>query len=98
MGEGGILGQIATPPGSSGVIIVSLYAEGLGPSPSTILRSTDGGRSMTPTTYHDHGAGFIDLQFVSPTAGWVVHGYPGASIDELMQTTDAGATFAPVAF
>jgi photosystem II stability/assembly factor-like uncharacterized protein len=97
MGEGGILGQIATPPGSSGLIIVSLYAESLGPSPSTILRSTDGGRSMTPTTYHDHSAGFIDLQFVSPTAGWLVHGYPGASVDELMQTTDAGATFAPVA-
>jgi photosystem II stability/assembly factor-like uncharacterized protein len=68
----------------------------LKPSPSTILRTTDGGRSVTPTRYHDKGAGFTDLQFVSPTAGWVVHGYPGGAVDQLMYTTDTGATFAPV--
>jgi photosystem II stability/assembly factor-like uncharacterized protein len=96
LGGGGILGQLATPPGSNGVIVVSLYTESLKPSPSTILRTTDGGRSVTPTRYHDKGAGFTDLQFVSPTAGWVVHGYPGGAVDQLMYTTDTGATFAPV--
>ena len=96
MGDGGILGQLATPPGSSGVIVVSLYTESLGPSPSTILRSTNGGRSMTPTRYHDNSAGFTDLQFVSPTVGLMVHGYPGGPVDELMRTTDTGATFVPL--
>jgi photosystem II stability/assembly factor-like uncharacterized protein len=96
MGAGGILGQLATPPGSNGVIVVSLDSESLEPAPSTILRSTNGGRSMTPTTYHDDSAGFVDLQFVSATTGWVVHGYPGGPIDELMRTTNAGATFVAV--
>jgi photosystem II stability/assembly factor-like uncharacterized protein len=102
MGEGGIVGQIATPPGSPSVI-VSIYPPSLGQlaftniNQSTVLRSTDGGRSVTPTIYHDHGAGFIDLQFVSQSAGWVVHGYPGSPVDQLMRTTDAGATFVPVA-
>jgi photosystem II stability/assembly factor-like uncharacterized protein len=97
MGEGGVIGQIALPPGSSGVIVVSIYEYSAKPFPSTILRSADGGRSVTPTRYHDHGAGFADLQFVSPAAGWVVRGYPGDAVDELMRTSDAGTTWAPVA-
>jgi photosystem II stability/assembly factor-like uncharacterized protein len=67
------------------------------PSRSELIRTTNAGRSFTATDLADHGAGFADLQFVSPTDGWVVHGYPGATVDQLMRTTDAGATFTPVA-
>jgi photosystem II stability/assembly factor-like uncharacterized protein len=56
------------------------------------------GASWSRTIYHDSGAGFADLQFVSPTDGWVIHGYPGGAADELLHTTNAGATFTNVRF
>jgi len=28
----------------------------------------------------------------------VIHGYPGAAVDQLLHTINAGATFAPVGF
>jgi hypothetical protein len=54
------------------------------------------GRTWTTTTFNDRGAGWSPLQFVSPTVGWAIHGAPGAPIDQIMRTTNAGATFRPV--
>jgi hypothetical protein len=68
------------------------------PAQSWLDRTADIGRSWTRASYTDHGAGWADLQFVSPTVGWVVHGYPGAAADELMRTANAGVTFTDVRF
>ncbi|MGA2471655.1 MAG: hypothetical protein ABSG64_13315 [Solirubrobacteraceae bacterium] len=68
------------------------------PYPSWIARTTDDGRTWAPTYYHDAYSGWSDLQFVGPTIGWDIQGYPGAKVDELMRTDDAGATFTPVRF
>jgi hypothetical protein len=65
---------------------------------SWIARSTDRGRTWTRTNYPDHGAGFSDVQFVSATVGWAIHGNPGVPTDQLLRTTNAGATFNPVRF
>jgi len=65
---------------------------------SWLARTDDGGRSWTRSAYQDHDVGWADLQFSSPTVGWVIHGYPGASIDQLLRTTNAGKTFTPVRF
>jgi photosystem II stability/assembly factor-like uncharacterized protein len=66
---------------------------------STIERTTDGGRSWTVTSrYTDSLSGFGDIQFVSPTDDWVIHGAPGDAVDQLMRSTNAGATFTPVSF
>ena len=97
------IGPLGVPTGQARVILVASpgrgYAlVGIRPVPGVIYRTTDAGHTWTRTTYADHGAGFADLQFTSPTVGWVVHGSPGAGTDQLLQTTDAGATFAPVAF
>jgi photosystem II stability/assembly factor-like uncharacterized protein len=106
LGEGGWLGPMAVGVGAPDVLVFAQPSSlqgvaSTGPSTraprSSIVRTTDGGHTLTPTTYHDHGAGFVDLQFVGPSDGWVVHGYPGGPADQLLRTTDAGATFAPVA-
>lgn len=65
---------------------------------SWIDRTVDDGRTWKRTYYKDNTAGWADLQFESAADGWVVHGYPGASVDQLMRTTNAGATFTPATF
>lgn len=66
--------------------------------PSELERTSDGGRSWAHTDYGKPGIGWADLQFASPTVAWTVHGYPGASADQLMHSTDTGASFKPVRF
>jgi photosystem II stability/assembly factor-like uncharacterized protein len=66
--------------------------------PSWIDRTVDDGRTWKRTYYQDKNAGWADLQFESASDGWVVHGYPGGSVDQLMRTTNAGTTFTPVNF
>jgi hypothetical protein len=94
--------QLGIPPGQTNVIVLASpgIANALtgAPKPDALYRSTDGGQHWTRTPVADRGAGFSDLQFVSPTVGWVVHGFPGAASDQLMRTTDAGLTFTPVRF
>jgi hypothetical protein len=65
---------------------------------SSILVTTNDGATWSRSLYHDHGAGFAGLEFVSATDGWIVHGYPGAAVDQLLHTSNAGATFTPVRF
>ncbi len=66
---------------------------------SVLERTTNGGRSWTRiTASKDGGAGFGDLQFVSRRDAWVIHGSPGTQVDQLLRSTDAGASFAPIRF
>jgi len=66
---------------------------------STIERTTNGGRSWTVTgRYADSLSGFGDIQFVSPTNAWVVHGAPGDPVDQVMHSTNSGGSFTPVTF
>lgn len=101
---GSYFGVVAAPLGQSKIVVLAspsdvvLPANLLAGVHSVLDRTIDGGRSWTSTTYGDRGIGWADLEFVSPTVAWVVHGFPGASNDQLMQTTDAGATFKPVPF
>lgn len=68
---------------------------------SWLYRSIDGGQTwQTVVTFDDGGMGFNDLAFASDTTGVVVHGEPGPPGQEstqLLLSTDAGATWAPVA-
>lgn len=66
---------------------------------SQLERSIDGGRTWTIVrTYNDGGAAFTDLGFTTSTRGVVVHGRPGGPADELLATTDAGASWQHVSF
>jgi hypothetical protein len=103
--SGVFVSVIGAPPGDRDTFVLAAPSsfQEMGSPPvsltsySELVRTTNAGRSFKTTRFVDHGAGFADLQFVSPTAGWVVHGYPGAKVDQLMRTTDAGATFTAVA-
>jgi hypothetical protein len=95
-------GPLAAPLNTSKIIVFAYPLR----EPSLVLpsvsrswldRTADSGKSWTGSPYSDH-AGWADLQFSSPTVGWVTHGYPGATVDQLMRTTDAGASFKPVRF
>lgn len=77
---------------------VVVPATALPPVRSELERTGDGGRSWTRTVYGKPNVGWADLQFLSPTVAWAVHGYPGASADQLVHSTDAGASFKPVRF
>jgi photosystem II stability/assembly factor-like uncharacterized protein len=97
-------GRLAAPLGQSKIIVLD-YPTNLGPpgglavhAQSWIDRTANDGRSWTRTPYNDRGVGWADLEFVSPTVAWVVHGFPGESADQLMRSTDAGASFKPVRF
>lgn len=66
---------------------------------SYLERSVDGGHTWTIVrTYNDGGASFTDLGFTTSTQGVVVHGRPGGPADELLATTDAGASWQHVSF
>jgi photosystem II stability/assembly factor-like uncharacterized protein len=60
---------------------------------SLLFRTANGGRTWTTRSYTDEGSGWSPLQFVSPSVGWVIHGAPGAPVDQLLRTTNDGATF-----
>jgi hypothetical protein len=98
-------GPLAAPLNTSKIVVLAypirsaLSASVPAPaSRSWLARTSDGGTTWARSPYGDHGAGWADLQFSNATDGWVVHGYPGANVDQLMRTTDAGATFKPVPF
>jgi len=96
------LGQATTvltaSPGVSLVKPPSTTRQDVAATSSSLSRTTNDGRSWTHTPYTDHGVGWAGLQFVSPTVGWVVHGYPGAAADQLLRTGNAGETFTSVRF
>lgn len=77
---------------SSGVLVV-----GAASGASWLYRSVDAGRSWTTVeTYLDGGLGFSYVGFVTDTEGLAIHGRPGAPLDQLLMTHDAGATWQPV--
>jgi photosystem II stability/assembly factor-like uncharacterized protein len=66
---------------------------------SELARTVNGGRSWTTTSYYANSQiGWADLEFVNSAVGWVIHGYQGCRVDQLLRTTNAGATFKPVRF
>ncbi len=65
---------------------------------SELDRTSDGGQILDPHRLRPEWHRLGDLQFVSPTVAWAVHGYPGASADQLIHSTDTGASFTPVRF
>jgi hypothetical protein len=77
---------------------IVLLAGSVSPSQGGLERTTDGGRTWTPYPLSNTAVGWADLQFPSPSIGWVIQGYPGARVDRLLRTTNGGATFAPVRF
>jgi photosystem II stability/assembly factor-like uncharacterized protein len=101
---GNVVGRLAAPLGQSKIIVLDYPTNQAPPSglpahaQSWIDRTANDGRSWTRTPSNDRGVGWADLQFVSATVAWVVHGFPGAPIDQLMRTTDTGATLNPVRF
>jgi photosystem II stability/assembly factor-like uncharacterized protein len=99
---GDYLAPMASPPGRPDTIVMtwpSNYGGVAPPSnrPSWIDQSANDGRTWTRVYYHDGLAGWGDPQFVSPEDGWIIHGYPGTT-DQLMRTTNAGATFTAIRF
>jgi photosystem II stability/assembly factor-like uncharacterized protein len=62
------------------------------PGPSFLDTSADGGTTWAEASYGTGGDGWSSLSYVSPTVGWVVLGGPGQG-GQLLQTTDAGATW-----
>jgi photosystem II stability/assembly factor-like uncharacterized protein len=102
-----VQGPVAAPLGQTTTVLTASPAVSLVKQPpttgqakasSSLARTTNDGRSWTDTTYTDHGVGWASLEFVSRTVGWVVHGYPGAGIDQLLRTSNAGETFTTVRF
>jgi photosystem II stability/assembly factor-like uncharacterized protein len=95
---GDYISPMAAPPGRSNTIVMTWPSNyGFVVPPSTgaswIDETTNDGRIWKRVYYNDNLAGWGDLQFVSPRTGWIVQGYPGAVTDQLMRTTNAGATF-----
>jgi hypothetical protein len=101
---GNALGSIAAPLNTSQTVVFAyplpfVSDVVLPPIPGSWLdRTAHGGGAWTRSLSSDRGVGWTALQFSSPTVGWVIHGYPGSSIDQLLRTTDAGTTFSPVHF
>ena len=99
---GDYFSAMAAPPGRPDTIIMTFpsnYGFAVPPSAraSWIDQTNNEGRSWTRVFYHDDNAGWGDPQFVGPRTGWIIHGYPGAT-DQLMRTTNAGATFTAIRF
>jgi photosystem II stability/assembly factor-like uncharacterized protein len=92
----------AAPLGQSATILLATPNTGPSPvndsPPSELARTSNDGHSWTRTNYPERGIGFYDLQFTNNADGWVIHGYPGATTDELLHTTNAGATFTRIGF
>jgi photosystem II stability/assembly factor-like uncharacterized protein len=93
---------LGVPNGQTQVILLAAPPPSVGPNtnntPYAISRTTDAGQDWTQTRYGDSAADYSDLQFPSANVGWVIHGFPGSPSDQLLRTTDAGATFNAVRF
>jgi hypothetical protein len=65
---------------------------------SFVYRSTNGGSTWATHAFADGGAGFYDFAFVTPSFGDAVEGSPadGPNDARLLETSDGGATWAPV--
>lgn len=79
---------IAVPPGQASVITLAA-ASGI----SFLDRSANGGKTWAEVSYPTGGAGWSSLSYVSPAVGWVVLGGPASGDGQLLQTSDAGATW-----
>jgi len=100
---GDYISPMAAPLGQANTIVMTWpsnysFAVPASTGPSWIDRTTNDGSTWTRTYYHDDLAGWADLEFVSPRTGWSIQGYPGATTDQLMHTTNAGATFTTTPF
>jgi photosystem II stability/assembly factor-like uncharacterized protein len=100
---GDAFSPMAAPPGRSNTIVMTFPSNyGFGIPASTgrswIDQTTNDGRTWKRVYYHDDLAGWADIQFLSPRTGWIIQGYPGAVTDQLMRTTNAGATFTATRF
>jgi photosystem II stability/assembly factor-like uncharacterized protein len=85
---------IAMPPGQDSIITLAAAS-----GASFLDRSTDGGTTWAGASYNTGGQAWGSLSYVTPTVGWVVLGGPAdGGSGQLLQTTDAGATWHPVGF
>jgi photosystem II stability/assembly factor-like uncharacterized protein len=99
-------GPVGAPPGQVQTIVraspIASATAGLRPPQpgvrSALARTINGGSSWTTTDYSESEVGWADLEFVNSTVGSVIHGCPGCGEDQLLRTTNAGATFTPVTF
>lgn len=90
-------GGFAVPPCRSQAITIAVVT----PGPSFLDRSANGGKTWAEIAVPgDGGVNLSSLSYVSRTAGWVVLGQPGAPLgwDQLLRTSDAGATWHKVGF
>lgn len=93
---GGVGGQIAAN-GISTILVASRSGADF------LYRSTDSGRTWTTMRFPDGGIGLTDLGFTTASQAVVVHGQPPVAglnnpPEELLLTTDAGATWHEIVF